>query len=75
MMWLVVLAVFLVILAGRGRIGPFLWDPRHRTALTGGAPRVASGFDDAERILAQRYADGELSTDEYYERLSLLRAR
>ena len=73
MMWLVALAIFLVVLSRRGRIGPFLWDPPHRAAL--GAAPAASGFDNAERILAQRYAEGDLSTDEYYERLSLLQSR
>ena len=73
--WLVVLAIFLVVLSKRGRIGPFLWDPPHRAALCGPNATAASGSDSAERILAQRYAEGALSTDEYYERLSLLQAR
>jgi putative membrane protein len=36
-------------------------------------PPVAS--DRAEEIVAERYARGELSTDEYHERLHALRAR
>lgn len=36
------------------------------------SPREASGVDRAREILAQRYARGELTTDEYRERLDAL---
>ncbi|HXM54843.1 MAG TPA: SHOCT domain-containing protein [Candidatus Dormibacteraeota bacterium] len=37
------------------------------------AGRRRSALDDARRILAERYARGELSPDEYRERLGQLR--
>lgn len=73
-MGLLALIVFLVVLAKVGRIGPFLWDPRPHRALACAGP-AASATDNAERILAQRLADGDLTTDDYYERLSLIQAR
>ena len=36
-------------------------------------PRARSGVDRAREILAERYAGGELTTDEYRERLEQLR--
>lgn len=39
------------------------------------APAASGPNRSAEGILAQRYADGDITTDEYYERLSLLQAR
>lgn len=36
-------------------------------------PRERSGFDRAREILAERYARGELTGDEYRERLDQLR--
>jgi putative membrane protein len=36
-------------------------------------PSDASGLDSARRILAERYARGEISGDEYRERLDQLR--
>ena len=47
-----------------------------RTTATGGGVSRGSGsedpFDSARRILAERYARGELSTEEYRERLDEL---
>ena len=47
-----------------------------RTTATGGGVSRGSGSDDpldsARRILAERYARGELSTEEYRERLDQL---
>lgn len=47
-----------------------------RTTATGGGVSGGSGSDDpldsARRILAERYARGELSTEEYRERLDQL---
>ena len=76
-MWLIALAVFLVVLSRRGRIGPFEWDPNWRTrpALCGPGAAPVSATDEAERILARRLADGDLTVDDYYERLSLIQAR
>lgn len=77
-MWIAALIVFLVILSRRGRVGPFEWDPLWRTRPRGLAAATASGpmrvNDQAERILAARLADGELSPDDYYERLSLIQS-
>jgi putative membrane protein len=36
-------------------------------------PREATGIDRARQILAERYAGGEITTDEYRERLDQLR--
>jgi putative membrane protein len=36
-------------------------------------PRERSGADRAKEVLAERYARGELTTDEYRERLEQLR--
>jgi putative membrane protein len=36
-------------------------------------PSDASGLDSARRILAERYARGEISGDEYRERMDQLR--
>jgi len=36
-------------------------------------PRTASGLDRAQDILAERYARGELTSEEYRERLDQLR--
>lgn len=68
------LLIFVAVLARKGRIGPFLWDPGRRPALGYGAP-AASATEDAERILGRRLADGDLTVDDYYERLSLIQAR
>lgn len=38
----------------------------------GGGPRPRSGVDRAKDILAERYAKGELSSDEFRERLDQL---
>jgi uncharacterized membrane protein len=37
------------------------------------APVLADGSDRASEILAERYARGELSTEEYRERLEALK--
>lgn len=76
-MWLIALAVFLVVLARRGRVGPFVWDPAWygRPALCGSGAAPVSAPDEAERILARRLADGDLTVDDYYERLSLIQSR
>lgn len=76
MFWVLALVVFTVVLSRRGRIGPFVWDPswRGRPALCPASAAQASG-DEAERILARRLADGDLTVDDYYERLSLIQSR
>ena len=38
-----------------------------------GRPRERSGLERAREVLAERYARGELTTDEYRERLEQLR--
>ncbi|WP_327087246.1 SHOCT domain-containing protein [Nonomuraea sp. NBC_01738] len=48
------------------------WGPRHAAATP--APPAASPTASAERILAERYARGELSDQEYMERVSVLRS-
>ena len=63
-----------------GRLRPWLRGAPRRwrscPALGHCAAPAASGPNrSAEGILAQRYADGDITTDEYYERLSLLQAR
>ncbi|MEV1173220.1 hypothetical protein [Nonomuraea sp. NPDC049784] len=42
------------------------WGPRH-------TPAPASPTASAEQILSERYARGEMSDDEYFERMSVLR--
>ncbi|MBF8191872.1 SHOCT domain-containing protein [Nonomuraea sp. K274] len=42
------------------------WGPRH-------APAAATPTASAEQILAERYARGEMSDDEYFERISVLK--
>ena len=47
------------------------WGPRRAQAAAatpGGSPTAS-----AEQILAERYARGEMSDDEYFERMSVLR--
>lgn len=78
-MWLAItLVVFVVVLAKKGRLGPFVWerDWRGRPALWAPMGSAVDLTDDsAERILARRLADGDLTVDDYYERLSLIQAR
>ncbi len=76
------IAVFLFVLAQAGRIGPFVWlGPRHPRQLpprSWGGPPVegeTAARRDPEQVLAMRLADGDLSTDEYLERLSVLQSR
>jgi putative membrane protein len=38
-------------------------------------PPVADPIPEAERVLADRFARGEIDTDEYEQRLHVLRAR
>ncbi|MEV0824139.1 SHOCT domain-containing protein [Nonomuraea rubra] len=45
------------------------WGPRRAPAAASAASPTAS----AERILAERYARGEMTDDEYFERMSVLR--
>ncbi|SEG64637.1 putative membrane protein [Nonomuraea solani] len=44
------------------------WGPRRTPATAGPSPTAS-----AEQILAERYARGEMSDDEYFERMSVLR--
>lgn len=72
MLLFIALLTFVLLLRYRGRIGPFVWD----------APgdehpgRVASsGRPGPESILAQRLANGEITPEDYLERLSLLQEK
>jgi putative membrane protein len=52
------------------------WGPRRAHAAappTASAASAASPTASAERILAERYARGEMTDDEYFERMSVLR--
>ncbi|MEV4011469.1 SHOCT domain-containing protein [Nonomuraea angiospora] len=44
------------------------WRPRHAHVAAAASPTAA-----AERILAERYARGEMSEDEYFEKVSVLK--
>ncbi|MFI6734037.1 SHOCT domain-containing protein [Nonomuraea sp. NPDC050451] len=44
------------------------WGPRHAPATVPASPTAA-----AEQILAERYARGEMSEDEYFEKVSVLK--
>ncbi|MEV4107537.1 SHOCT domain-containing protein [Nonomuraea sp. NPDC049695] len=48
------------------------WGPHHRPA-TASPTSPTSPTASAEQILAERYARGEMSDDEYFERMSVLR--
>ncbi|MEW9547259.1 SHOCT domain-containing protein [Nonomuraea sp. NPDC050783] len=48
------------------------WGPRRRTPASA-TPASGSSTSGAERILAERYARGEMSDDEYFEKMSVLR--
>ncbi|MFV0430191.1 MAG: hypothetical protein ACK5KO_12300 [Arachnia sp.] len=69
-MLIVGIVIALAVLRHNGRLGPLSWDPQGAPALPGPAPAVK-----AEYVLAERLADGELTGDEYLERLSLLQER
>ncbi|GAA3574108.1 hypothetical protein GCM10022419_063980 [Nonomuraea rosea] len=60
--WVAVVA-FAITARRRGWWGP------HRTA----APTAAGPTASAEQILAERYARGEMSDDEYFEKISVLK--
>ncbi|MFC6087031.1 SHOCT domain-containing protein [Sphaerisporangium aureirubrum] len=62
------LVVLVLRVRKQGR-GPFAW-ARHMGA---GAGAPASPTAPAEAILAERYARGEMSDDEYFQRLSVLK--
>lgn len=66
------LFVFVLALSQVGRIGPFVWDGPRPGAPT---PNTAPAASDPAAILARRLADGELSPEEYLERLSLINER
>lgn len=84
-MMVLALVLFVIALATMGRIGPFVWDgPRAPYgAYPGPAPSAHSPHDvqaapaesDPAHILARRLADGEISPEEYLERLSLINER
>ncbi|MEV4353595.1 SHOCT domain-containing protein [Nonomuraea sp. NPDC049625] len=44
------------------------WGPRHAHVAAAASPTTG-----AERILAERYARGEMSEDEYFEKVSVLK--
>lgn len=68
------LALFVLLLSQVGRIGPFVWDgPRPRGCPA--RPFAAPAASDPARILARRLADGEVTPEEYLERLSLINER
>lgn len=76
-----VTVVFVILLARFGRIGPFVWDPagapgprRQPTRCGGPGPR-ADTAGTPETVLARRLADGDITPEEYLERLSLLQER
>lgn len=77
MLILFALILFIVILAATGRIGPIAWVGRP----LGGSPSPdGSGAQPGENpatptpegILAMRLAEGDISPEEYLERLSML---
>lgn len=81
---LIALLVFLVLLKHHGRLGPFVWDAppcpgRRREPDRPDAERPDPGREaareDPETVLARRLADGDLTPEEYLERLSLLQER
>ncbi|SDH73238.1 SHOCT domain-containing protein [Nonomuraea jiangxiensis] len=48
------------------------WGP-HRARSAGPADQSTSPIASAERILAERYARGEMTDDEYFEKVSVLK--
>ncbi|GII61500.1 hypothetical protein Skr01_15850 [Sphaerisporangium krabiense] len=62
----VTMAVLFLRARGRG------WSPRTAPWASGGGARVAPTAA-AEKIIAERYARGELGDDEYFQRLAVLR--
>lgn len=73
MLAIVALVVFVLLLKAYGRIGPFVWDPS-ATPGRRGCGRVF-GNPDPESVLAQRLADGDITPDDYLERLSMLQGQ
>lgn len=71
-MFLVIcLIIFVVVLASVGRIGPFVWAGR---PLGGSRPgqQAEEQTPPPEMILAQRLAEGDITPEEYLERLSVI---
>ena len=60
LLFLLLLAGTLLFLARSGRIGPLPWAQQR-------APEA-----EAKRVLAERFARGDISTDEFMERASVL---
>lgn len=74
---LIAVLVFLIVLAHVGRLGPFVWAGRTRFGASASPQQRAVAAPDRpepERVLALRLAEGELSPDDYLERLSLLQS-
>lgn len=68
----------IITLAGLTGVAAMLIVGGQHLALSGGrvsaiASSPASPLDEAERILARRYAKGEITPDEYSRMLSILR--
>ncbi|WP_424529371.1 SHOCT domain-containing protein [Sphaerisporangium viridialbum] len=63
----------LVFRARRNGWGPFGGAGRTVPWAGGGSTAGGSSTASAEKILAERYARGELDHDEYFERLSVLK--
>lgn len=76
---LIALLVFLFLLKHHGRLGPFVWDapscPGRRPDAERPDPGREAAREDPETVLARRLADGDLTPEEYLERLSLLQER
>lgn len=69
---LVVGLVILAVLATRGTLGGVIGGQGERRPLE---PRRRDAPDLARQILDERYARGEISTEEYHERLRVLGGR
>ncbi|MFV0407133.1 MAG: hypothetical protein ACK5LN_09970 [Propioniciclava sp.] len=75
------IAIFVLVLAKVGRIGPFVWDSSylgrrpamaHRVAAPVRGSRPAGALPSPTETLQQRLVDGDITSDEYLERLSLI---
>ncbi|TYB47236.1 SHOCT domain-containing protein [Nonomuraea sp. PA05] len=70
LVWVALWAAFITLAVVAWRRG--WWGPR-RASAPASPTTSASPTASAEQILAERYARGEMTDDEYFERMSVLR--
>ena len=67
MLFLIAMILFLVVLKTQGRVGPFVWDGPTCDRRSGSPARHRP-----ESVPADRLVSGDITPEEYLERLSLL---